>query len=853
MSTLAKELTFKIKVNDVFIRDLSLLYGDYYKSIKSDFDIGSFDADVTDEYKERAQKRLIETAYILSQTGEDGDKNLAQSIAYHLNMISQKDIIKKSSVELLRELGNFPGANFLKGISNFKEELFFDFLKRNILEKENTVKIDGIDFLLTDFQKGVWNSLYQKGARAISAPTSAGKSFIVLEMLVRKILENHICCAVYIAPTRALVNEICEKLSKKLYIHKDSVRVSAIPTLNNNYNKQIFVLTQERLQVLLELIDDSIDLVVIDEAQCIGDDIRGMILQDCLEIINKRNEDVEYLFLAPGANGFNSFGEILGRKDIVVDKTDYSPVVQNKLIVTVDPAEQKSLDLFLLDNSTRFYIGKIKSERGFANHDTRLAAIALALGKNSSSLVYATGAANAEKVAKQLASDLEIKKDNELLELSKFIKKHVHKDYSLASHVLKGVAYHYGKMPGLLRESIEKAFIKKDINFLVCTTTLFQGVNLPTKNVFIDTPTRGNKGVQLDSASIWNFAGRAGRLGYAFSGDVYLIGYDEWDSKPLDNKVEFKITPSFKKVASEDLEAIISRLKKDNHVDSAKYTNADAAAGLLLSKAAKGDLNTFLKNSLESSLTPANIEKLEISTLQSLNSLDLPHEMLAINWTVDPFGQERIYKRFIEVIKSGGADGLIPRHPSGDVYQVYVGIFSRINKYILNNNSAKFSRYLTTMSLNWMRGKSLPEIISLTIKHKKSNSKDGSVNVDRTVREVFEFIEDNLRFKYVQLGRAYVDILRIALMNCDLADKVREIYDFPLSLELGVSSIAGQVFIELGLSRITASYLEGMMPNSNPSLDEAINWIRNIDPKSLEIPLIILRELESKSLIKLLE
>ncbi|MBE4895199.1 DEAD/DEAH box helicase, partial [Enterobacter cloacae complex sp. P16RS2] len=119
MSTLAKELTFKIKVNDVFIRDLSLLYGDYYKSIKSDFDIGSFDADVTDEYKERAQKRLIETAYILSQTGEDGDKNLAQSIAYHLNMISQK-----GSVELLRELGNFPGANFLKGISNFKEELF---------------------------------------------------------------------------------------------------------------------------------------------------------------------------------------------------------------------------------------------------------------------------------------------------------------------------------------------------------------------------------------------------------------------------------------------------------------------------------------------------------------------------------------------------------------------------------------------------------------------------------------------------------------------------------------------------------------------------------------------------------
>lgn len=86
-----------------------------------------------------------------------------------------------------------------------------------------------------------------------------------------------------------------------------------------------------------------------------------------------------------------------------------------------------------------------------------MAAVALELGKNEGSLVYGTGAENAEDVAKQISSGLPLlEDDSELQELSKFIKKHVHEDYSLANLVLRGVGYHYGKMPSLLRETLEK-------------------------------------------------------------------------------------------------------------------------------------------------------------------------------------------------------------------------------------------------------------------------------------------------------------------------------------------------------------------------------------------------------------
>ncbi|MBK5603814.1 DEAD/DEAH box helicase, partial [Salmonella enterica subsp. enterica serovar Typhi] len=117
--------------------------------------------------------------------------------------------------------------------------------------------------------------------------------------------------AIYIAPTRALVNEITQKFINKTLPYQNEVRVTSIPTINDEYYKQIFVLTQERLQVLLDNFKNKIDIVVIDEAQSISDEIRGMILQDCLDKISIQNPDAKYVFLAPGAEGFNDLADII--------------------------------------------------------------------------------------------------------------------------------------------------------------------------------------------------------------------------------------------------------------------------------------------------------------------------------------------------------------------------------------------------------------------------------------------------------------------------------------------------------------------------------------------------------------
>ena len=722
MNTLAAEIISQIKKHLEFKNDLSFLFAHSFLQNHKRTSFATKQSKIGDE-NIVIYKRLIESAYLFSQSESDEDKNLAQSIAYHLNVVTGDDYLKQMSENLLRVLGNFPGATYLQQENGFIPESFYAFLKRSFIENENKIKISNKEIPLTNFQKRVWESMHSNVPQAISAPTSAGKSFLVVEMLANGIISGELNSAIYIAPTRALVNEITQKFIIKTLPYQNEVRVTSIPTINNEYNKQIFVLTQERLQVLLDNFEEKIDLVVIDEAQSISDEIRGMILQDCLDKISTQNPNAKYVFLAPGAEGFDDLADIIGIDAIHIEKTNLSPVVQNKIIVKVDPSKENNLQLSLLDNSDILPIGEIESTRGFANENTRLAAVALELGKNEGSLVYGTGAENAEDVAKQISSGLPLlEDDSELQELSKFIKKHVHEDYSLANLVLRGVGYHYGKMPSLLRETLEKNFTNNKLKFLVCTTTLFQGVNLPAKNVFIDTPTRGNRGEKLDPASLWNFAGRAGRLGYAFSGNVYLIDYDDWVTKPLDSKIDFKITSSLKKVINEDFDTVISRLDKNNHSGVTPYSNIDAAAGLLISRAAKGDLHNFLKRSFRTLSDKSKLETIDNATYISLESLKIPHEVLTLNWTVDPFGQERLYNRFIQKIKEGKVDELIPRHPSGDVYKNYVGVFSRINKYILNHNTSKFSNYLTSIALNWMRGKSLPEIISLSINKKKEKN-----------------------------------------------------------------------------------------------------------------------------------
>ena len=110
-------------------------------------------------------------------------------------------------------------------------------------------------------------------------------------------------------------------------------------------------------------------------------------------------------------------------------------------------------------------------------------------------------------------------------------------------------------------------------------------------------------------------------------------------------------------------------------------------------------------------------------------------------------------------------------------------------------------------------------------------------------------IEDVVRFQYVQLGRAYIDVLAFALEEAGLDQLKAQIFDFPLALELGVATPSAWSFMELGLSRIAATALAPHFPDSNLTVNQARVWLKELNVEQLQLNPLILSELEGLGLL----
>jgi hypothetical protein len=814
--------------------------------------------------------KLLYCASVFVQTDEDDLKRLAQTIVLNTLLLHEDGELRERSLHVLTELGNFPGLSYAERTYGAGSQSLLGRLNRKVSQALNTVPIDGQPVALTDYQKQVWDRLPSTKALAVSAPTSAGKSYVVIEYMCRQAEQRDEFVAVYIAPTRALLSEVQHKVQKRLK-NRDDIRISTVPSLDPLHRRhQIFVLTQERLQVLLSISDAKFDVVIVDEAQNLSDAARGMILQDCLQTVISRSKDTQLIMLAPGAVGLPEVAQAIGVPSLLPEFTGVSPVLQNRIVVSKVKGKPKQIKLQLLCGpKERVELGTLVTDIGLDNKTTRLAGVALELGGGEGSLVYETGPTQAEKTALQLMNELTRRnpdpKDASLRELSTFIKDHIHPEYQLAGMVVHGVAYHYGRMPSLLREALEASFKqdKDGLRYLVCTTTLAQGINLPARNVFIDTPKRG-RGQDLDPALLWNFAGRAGRLNQDVVGNVFLLDYDEWDSKPMDEFVPFEVTSAITATLENQFDKVLGAVQGEmpNSLPwNAEGARVRACAGLLVAKSATGVSSEFLSAVLPPSRANAMAEVMATAAT-AVSAIGLPADLLYANWTIDPYGLRRLYDRLNEKIDAGEIADIIPLNPREAPDGLYQSIFRRILKAV-DFQEGNFGALVAGLAIQWMKGTPYPVILNNWVKRSRAAEErakkaaaaadaEGRPRqnlrkpkaVDALIREAFDLIEETVRFRFVQLGKAYRDLLVHALREKGMHERIPEVYDFALALELGVSTATGTAFVELGLSRIAASALEDLFPSSSMTVTEARQALRTLDVVTNKLSPIIVAELD---------
>ena len=116
-------------------------------------------------------------------------------------------------------------------------------------------------------------------------------------------------------------------------------------------------------------------------------------------------------------------------------------------------------------------------------------------------------------------------------EAAGWVAENYHPDWHFVKALRKGIGVHHGRIPRALAHYVVSAFNSDAIRFLVCTSTLIEGVNTKAKNVIIYDDKINKK--SIDFFTFNNIKGRSGRMGQHYIGHVYLFNPAPTDPLPF--------------------------------------------------------------------------------------------------------------------------------------------------------------------------------------------------------------------------------------------------------------------------------------------------------------------------------
>jgi len=443
---------------------------------------------------------------------------------------------------------------------SFQESLLNQFAV-TLAQLKNEIKVGESIFLLSDFQKEIYKSIESNSLIGISAPTSAGKTFLILLKAIDLIKKKN-GIVIYVVPTLSLVSQVTSDF-RKLLNDFELLNYSLETTYNCSTvtENSIYILTQEKAIAAFSQSEkpfQNVRLLVIDEIQNVervadSDDQRSKVLYD-LMIELRNSSQIDHIIISGpriikiDELGANVFGIKSEKKE-----TDASPVLNLTYSVSKENNDYyfnvysdllaDSLQLKITNNDSIKGYGKVRYNDDYLDYLSR---ILESLGKDESTLIFSPTSTTCNKMASHIAKNMDNRNENYLNSLASFISNTVHPKFTMVETIQKGVAYHHGKLPFHVRILIEDGIRQKKIKTIICTTTLLQGVNLPVQNIIIRNPnlfiTKKETSTKLSNYEIANLRGRAGRLLKDFIGRTYILDELSFQESPKTQLELFKDT-----------------------------------------------------------------------------------------------------------------------------------------------------------------------------------------------------------------------------------------------------------------------------------------------------------------------
>lgn len=763
------------------------------------------------------EKELLDVlrfADILSRSNNADAQNKAYKIISLLvDDYKNTEIFSTFANSVFTKLGNFPALKFLKEDGHVSENQSLELVFEKII-KETFQKIPGMDLIFTDSQYKIFENLKNSNHYSFSGPTSLGKSFILNSFIrnlidVQKVGEN----IVILVPTRALINQTLLQL-KREFSDIEEYRVLSHPTVPESFraesNRYIFIFTPERLVAYLS--DNSnprLGYLFVDEAQKVvaEKDSRSPLYYHA--IMQAERKSIKLYFASPNIPNPDVFLKLFDKSIEESMNVKSSPVAQNRYFL--DLLEKRCILLSDMGNDQNISVDF--SNKSFTNW-LKL------LSNNQSTLIYCNTKRDTIQYALSVAASLPDKSDERIDEVISVIKEHLHEKYFLIDCLKKGVAFHFGNLPQRIREKIEVLFIDRVIDYVFCTSTLLEGVNLPAKNIFILSNAIGLS--KFTDVDFWNLAGRAGRLTKELSGNIICMRVEDkknrWKNPDQDlevvrNKTISPISPLIingKKKFYENLGAALTEgefTRKNTTANEREIWNH--YANIVLIHQIRGEDSTLRSNFLSNTAGANNV--LRDISLQNV----VPEKILSSYSIIKAKYQNRIYKH----------DGLDELTLNSDIsyesvlksLEILCDFYSWEKEEVDGRNPMYRSRdslkYYAVLMSSWMNSKPLSWMISTSIDYYTNSGAIWDVDtlitfdpkskyqINLVINEIISNIDNILRFKLKNYYGNYYDLLSDKLGK-DMAGRNWAEY-----LEYGTTDPRIIELQNIGIPRHLASYL----------------------------------------------
>ena len=372
---------------------------------------------------------------------------------------------------LVRERGLFP----------YLTDVPLDLRDRLACEMHRPEGID--DKVFHREQADVYHRLLGGENLALSAPTSFGKSLIVDAVIAEG---SHDRVAV-VVPTLALVDETRRRLFARFGDrYKVVTHAGQVPA-----GRTLYVLTPERVPEAQGI--GGVTFFVIDEFYKLDPRLEPERSEAVNEALYRlRAGGAQFYLLGPNIDGVPA--AFTAAYDCRFVPTDFATVATDVRRVDVEPAGREAALI------------EIVRERA---------------GDGEPTLVYCGSPERARAVARALAAALDRPDRPRLAPAVAWAGAEYDPEWSFVRALAKGVGLHHARMPRALQQLVVREFDRGEVDVLVCTSTLIEGVNTTAKNVVVYDHRIGGRG--LDYFTYHNIRGRSGRMGRHFVGRVYLF------------------------------------------------------------------------------------------------------------------------------------------------------------------------------------------------------------------------------------------------------------------------------------------------------------------------------------------